>query len=751
VTYTLDRLGRQSTILCNGMTTTFAYNLAGQVLSETNSGGTLNGLCLTNGYDQFMRRTNMILLLNGSALVQSTNTFDAASRLLSIGDCLGNTATYSYVANSPLVSQIMFTNNGVPRMTTTKQYDFLNRLTSISSSAGSSSLSSFSYVYNSANQRTRATLADGFYWRYTYDPLGQVTSGKKFWSDQTPVAGQQFGYTFDDIGNRTQTQAGGDQNGGYLRTATYSPNLLNQYTSRDVPGAVDIMGLAYATNAVTVNGQTAYRKGEYFRDQYAVNNGSGPVWTNMTVTETGCTPVSGNAFVPKAPEQFTYDADGNLTQDGHWNYAWDGENRLVGLTNNASAAPAQVLRFEYDAKGRRIRKQVWSNSSGSGTPSTDLRFAYDGWNLLADFDALHAPPALKLLRSYVWGLDLSGSPQGAGGIAGLLEINYFGTQTTNCFAALDGNGNLVALLNAASGVSLAQYEYGPFGEVIRATGPTARANPFRFSTKYQDDETDLTYYGYRCYNASTGRWLSRDPILSQSPILDDLTEEYDHDDEEVAGQMTYVDNNPVSFVDAIGLWPSSSPFLGVLIGGVPLTHQSANQRDLPLSWIELAVVNSASVLVDQSQDVDQSFMHAMRNGLTGEDDTKARKRANDFVREHLSNAEDALCRCGRLDRYDALMEFGMALHTVQDSTSPAHNHKSAKAGKHVFRRWFGFANPPNVVVHVLKENFDPDRPDSALDKATRGLWEYFQCKETAPLFPEDFFHYGVDTRHGTYD
>ncbi len=38
----------------------------------------------------------------------------------------------------------------------------------------------------------------------------------------------------------------------------------------------------------------------------------------------------------------------------------------------------------------------------------------------------------------------------------------------------------------------------------------AKANPFRFSTKYQDDETDLLYYGYRYYNASTGRWLSRD-------------------------------------------------------------------------------------------------------------------------------------------------------------------------------------------------------------------------------------------------
>jgi len=55
-------------------------------------------------------------------------------------------------------------------------------------------------------------------------------------------------------------------------------------------------------------------------------------------------------------------------------------------------------------------------------------------------------------------------------------------------------------------------EYGPFGEVLRATGPMAKLNPFRFSTKYDDDEIDLLYYGRRYYNPSTGRWPSRDPI-----------------------------------------------------------------------------------------------------------------------------------------------------------------------------------------------------------------------------------------------
>ena len=40
-------------------------------------------------------------------------------------------------------------------------------------------------------------------------------------------------------------------------------------------------------------------------------------------------------------------------------------------------------------------------------------------------------------------------------------------------------------------------DYGPFGEVIRSTGLMAKNNPFRFSTKYDDDESDLLYYGYR--------------------------------------------------------------------------------------------------------------------------------------------------------------------------------------------------------------------------------------------------------------
>jgi YD repeat-containing protein len=57
---------------------------------------------------------------------------------------------------------------------------------------------SFNYQYNDANQRTRVTYADGSYWLYDYDTLGQLISGKHYWSDGTPVAGQQHEYAYDD-------------------------------------------------------------------------------------------------------------------------------------------------------------------------------------------------------------------------------------------------------------------------------------------------------------------------------------------------------------------------------------------------------------------------------------------------------------------------------------------------------------------------------------------------------------------------
>jgi RHS repeat-associated protein len=495
--------------------------------------------------------------------------YDAASRLLTVTGGTG-AATYSYLANSPLVGQITFANTGQTVMTTAKHYDFLNRLSSIQSSVEVAPVASFNYQYNSANQRTQVTNADSSAWVYQYDRLGEVVSGRKYWANGTPVAGQQFTYNFDDIGNRQATASGGDASGNNLRSASYAANNLNQYTSRDVPGYATVLGSANANATVTVNLQRAVRQGNYFWDELAANNSGSSLYlslTNLAVLNNGtnadivATNV-GNVFLPQTPEVFGYDADGNMTNSGRWTITWDAENRAICFASLASAPLASQKKVDcaYDFQGRRIQKIVSTNSGSAWIPIYTNRFVYDGWSLIAVLNgqSLGAPQQDGggcILQSYTWGIDLSGSPQGAGGVGGLLGVTYQGNGTTNCVAAFDGNGNLTALVNGANGAILASYEYGPFGEVVRSTGPMAKANPVRFSTKYDDDETGLCYYGYRYYDSGTGRWPSRDPIQERGGI----------------NLYAYVKNNPISFIDKRGLdvykveIPVNIPVIGSLV------------------------------------------------------------------------------------------------------------------------------------------------------------------------------------------
>ncbi len=85
----------------------------------------------------------------------------------------------------------------------------------------------------------------------------------------------------------------------------------------------------------------------------------------------------------------------------------------------------------------------------------------------------------------------------------------------------------------------------------------ANANPFRFSTKYQDDETGLLYYGYRYYDPSMGRWSNTDPLGEQFF----LGTQARRDPKDLKGLwlqslgpvFNFVSNDPVGKIDRLGL------------------------------------------------------------------------------------------------------------------------------------------------------------------------------------------------------
>jgi hypothetical protein len=175
---------------------------------------------------------------------------------------------------------------------------------------------------------------------------------------------------------------------------------------------------------MTVNNQSVTRQGASAAHPETVVVGVAPGAGSNGVDV--ITAVTGRVFVAQTPEAFTYDADGNLLTDGRFTYARDGENRLVGVqtvTNLPAAVPRLKLAFAYDYMGRRVKKtvSVWTNSAWSAF-STNL-FLYDDWSLISEYSQTPASAGYQT-NHFFWGLDLSGSLQGAGGIGGLFCTTY---------------------------------------------------------------------------------------------------------------------------------------------------------------------------------------------------------------------------------------------------------------------------------------------------------------------------------------
>jgi len=168
--------------------------------------------------------------------------------------------------------------------------------------------------------------------------------------------------------------------------------------------------------------------------------------------------------------------------------------------------------WKYDAWGRRVRQTSYVLSNGVWQVVEDLKLVSDPLLFGRHIAELNATNN-ALVRAYVWGLDLSETLDGAGGVGGLLWIRVAGGPAASThFVTYDGNGNVWNLVSASTGTETARYEYGPFGEALRLSGPAAHQNPFRFSTKRTEDFTGLVLYEYRPYSPTSGRWLSRDPI-----------------------------------------------------------------------------------------------------------------------------------------------------------------------------------------------------------------------------------------------
>lgn len=574
VSYTLDRTGNVKTATQNGSTRTYMRNALGQAKEESIAGGPLNGVVLEYPPDTFLRPGAATLKLGGATVLTHTPGYDTQSRLQTVGDGI-HTIEYQYEPSGRL-DQLSYKTDGTQKLLKEfPSYDGLSRIESINYTPTAGGVASHAYLYDNVNRRTRHTVSDGSRTEYGYNDRNEVTSAKRLWSDGSDIAGQQFASTYDPIGNRLTETVNG-------RLASYTPNNLNQYSGREVPGAVDVFGNAKPQATVTINNLPTLREaGGYFYRMLGVSNVSAPVLQAWSVTGVrknagpdGKDVISshaGETYIPQTPESFSYDLDGDMLTNGQWQYTWNGENRLIAQETLASVPVGgkRKLAFEYDEQGRRIKKIVydWNAGTQAWDPAKETRFVYQGWNLMAELSATGA-----LERSYLWGLDLSGTPQGAGGVGGLLAGTIHTGTSASYFTGSDANGNVVLLVNAADGGLVDEYRYSAFGELFSVNGLTP-ALPFLFSTKYRDAESLLYYYGFRYYEPVLGRWLSRDPIEESGGL----------------NLHAFVLNNPFEGVDILGfgtyrLGNKMDPHPAPDIGAGPWNTMQREKSDDALWW-----------------------------------------------------------------------------------------------------------------------------------------------------------------------
>ena len=317
----------------------------------------------------------------------------------------------------------------------------------------------------------------------------------------SPLSSSRYG--FDPAGNlayRTNNAL----------VENFQVNSLNELTTNTNGGTLTVMGTttsATVTN-VTVNTSNALFYGD---GTFAATNM--PLTTTYTaVAQEG---TNSGGFGRKATNTvnvslatgvtFQYDANGNLTNDGLRNFAYDDENQLIQVW-----VPGQWSSvFSYDGKMRRRIRQEFAWQGGAWVQTNAVYYVYDGNLVIQERDVNNLPTT-----TYTRGKDLSGSLEGAGGIGGLLSRtaqSYVDAPLAgDAFYHSDGNGNVTMLINSSQSV-VAKYLYDAFGNVLSASGLLANANLYRFSSKEAHLNSGLVYYLYRYYDPNLQRWPNKDP------------------------------------------------------------------------------------------------------------------------------------------------------------------------------------------------------------------------------------------------
>ncbi len=454
------------------------------------------------------------------------------------------------------------------------------------------------YTYNLDKQLTLVTRPDGQTISMSYDNGGRINTAGLPGSQLTYTynaatgkratiatsSGETLAYTYDGSLLTSEVWSGivnGNVSFAYNNDFRVISESING--GNTINFAYDNDGQLVQAGSLTIsrNAQNGFLSGSTLgnvTDSYAYNT-SGEL-TNYTAK------ASGN---PIYEVQYSRDSLGRIsarteTTNGVTNtysYSYDTAGRLTDVSKNGSA----VSHYEYDTNGNRIsanggivgvydaqdRLLQYGGATYGYTANGELQSkTEDGQTTTYNYDVIGNLLSTILSDGNTVSYVVDGRNRRVGKkLNGALVQGFIYSDQLRPVVELDNVGNVVSrfvygvktnvpdymtkggatyriisdhlgsprvIINTSTGQIAQQLDYDEFGKVIQDTNPELQ--PFRFAGGLYDKDTKLTRFGARDYDASVGRFVSKDPL------------KFGGGDTNLYG---YVKNQPQDMTDPYGL------------------------------------------------------------------------------------------------------------------------------------------------------------------------------------------------------